>query len=178
MVDVGCVSIGDEQHRTIKTATRIPARTFLAIVEADAYFVLSLFQVRRCVHAESVISVCPMSGKVSVYVYVWVSHSTVKLKYGGSRHLLQTDGSLVEAATYPRQCARTSRLLCLLRLSVLLNGNKLQVPLLVEGSAYGPVVRHGHRFIADAVPRELPCLQIYCVALRRGGKSRGKRKGQ
>ena len=82
-------------------------------------------------------------------------------------------------ATDPRQCARTSRLLCLLRLAVLLNGNKLQVPLLVEGSAYGPVVRHGHRFIADAVSRELPRLQIYCASLCRGSKSRcGKRNGK
>ena len=140
-----------ELNGAVESAAGVPARTLLAVVEAHADFVLAFLQIRRRIHAEGVVAVRPVTSQLAVDVYVRVSHGAVKLQHGGLRQTLYVDGSLIVAATYPRQSARASRLLRLLRLAVLHDSHILQVPFLVERSVYSPVVRYCHGFVVDAV---------------------------
>ena len=119
-----------------------------------------------------------MARKLTINIHMRVCHGSVKLQNSRLGQSLQVDSSLIESTSYPRQSARASRLLRLLLFTVLLYCNILKIPLLVEGSVDGPVVRNSDGRVVDAVARELPLLQIYCAALSRSGNSRrGKRKG-
>ena len=135
----------------VESAAWVPARTLLTVVEAHAYLVLAFLQIRRRIHAEGVVAVRPVTSQLAVDVHVRVSHRAVKLQHGGLWQTLYVDGRLIVAATNPRQSARASRLLRLLRLAVLHDSHILQVPLLVERSVYSPVVRYCHRLVVDAV---------------------------
>ena len=142
-IDCCRVGIHHELYGTVQSATRIPSRTLLAVVEAHANLVLSFLQVWRSINTEGVISVSPVARQLTINIHMRVCHGSVKLHYSRLWQALQVDGSLVESPANPRQSARASRLLRLLLFAVLLYGNKLKIPLLVEGSVYRPVVRNG-----------------------------------
>ena len=104
-VEMGLIGGGDERHRAIQAATRIPPRALLAVVQAHADLVFSFLEIRAGVDTEGVIAISPMTCQLAVDVDMRVGHGTVKLEHGSLWHAPQVDRGLIEAAADPWQGA-------------------------------------------------------------------------
>ena len=102
---MGLIGGGDERHRAIQAATRIPSRALLAVVQAHADLVFSFLEIRAGVDTEGVIAIDPMASQLAVDVDMRVGHGTVKLEHGSLWHAPQVDRGLIEAAADPWQGA-------------------------------------------------------------------------
>ena len=149
----------DERDGTIDACARIPARAFLDVLQVHLQQVVARLHIRCQVHAEGVIAVGPVACLVAVEPYGRFRHSTVEQQLGMFRSGRDGDGAAVVTFANPGQRPRASALLRGRRFAVLYDGHALQVPLLVEGPADGPVVRHADRLPLLLVARELPVVR-------------------
>ena len=146
----GGIAIELDMDRTVETATRIPARALFAVVEMHLdKIVLGAKLDKGCdVDAEGVVAIGPAACLTPVDAHHGFAHGSVEHQYGALVALGQRQTHTVISLTYPGQRARAARLLGLLGLAVLLDGDHLQIPLLVERPRYSPIVGH-----PDGLPR-------------------------
>ena len=148
-------------HRTVKATARIPAAALLHVVQNHLYRIaLTCLEVWRGIYLESIIAIHPASCLLSVYVDNRFCHSPVKIEHGMPITLRNYKFGTVETFAYPWQAARTSAFLRGDLLAVLLYGHKLQVPLPIERTSYGPVMRNTYGMPCLLVARELPIADV------------------
>ena len=87
---------------------------------------------------------------------MWFGHRAIKQQFCMWAVFRDTDGALVVSFANPGQSTRTAALLGSFGLAILLDGNTLQIPLLVKRTRDGPVVRHAYRLPRLFVVRKTP----------------------
>ena len=138
-------------YRTEESCSRIPSAALLNILKVDIYCVLALAQQIGDIKPEGVVAVWPISRIASVHHHPGLSHGAIEAQQCMFRNFVYRYCSAIVALANPWQRARASGLLCFLFLSILLNGDILQVPFLVEWSCYSPVMRYSHALPFHAV---------------------------
>ena len=156
---VNCVLARKNQlHRAVNSAAGIPAAAQAGIVQLYHKRVLASFQKRRGVNAESVISVRPFPGKLSVYIHFRLRHCAVKEQFGMSVRAGDFELGAVFPFPRPGQSPRVAGGFVHHFLAV---NNALASPhivVLVKLPRYGPVVRQCYGAERRAVFRESPAV--------------------
>ncbi len=169
---------GDEVHVAIEPRTRVPAAALLAVAQADSDDVRRVgAEIGRDVAVESVVAVGPVAGFLPVHIHLGFTHGTVEEQGvslpGGVGSRCQW-GNLrgVPRRTHIGKPARTTRLQRGECLTVLPDGDVLQVVLAVERSVDGPIVGDG-----DLLPRLVCGRGHLMVDLLEGELPRGEQGG-
>ena len=108
-VDRPVVNVGlgrqHQLHRPIQTATRIPSRTFLNILQIDGNQILSFNYIRCDVDAESIVAVGPTSCHLTIDADQWLAHSTVKHQFSMAGQFVEHNSRAIMALANPGQSA-------------------------------------------------------------------------
>ena len=144
-------------NRTVKTASRIPSAALLYIIKMYLNEITLTKLDERCdVDTEGIVAVSPLACLLAIDADNRLAHGTVEDEYGTLIALRSRPVHLIHTLAYPRQCTRTSRLLGLFFLAILLDGNHLQVPFLIKRSRDSPIVRNSYLLPRLAITGEVP----------------------
>ena len=152
-------------YRTIEACARIPTRALFKVLQIYLQLVLARLHIGRDIHAEGIISVCPIAYFLAIQIDCWLGHSAVKQQFGVHPFAQYVDGAFIMSLTNPRQSAAAATLLGSFCLAVLFDGHILQIPFLIEWSGYRPIVRHANLFPYFFIVRKAPVItQSYLLS--------------
>ena len=152
--------ITHQSHRAIESGSGIPTGTFLKISQMN-HNLVSALSPHSILDAEGIVTVSPSASLPAVDVHHRLGHGAIEDKFVHKSSVTDFNCRPVITVTYPRERTGTAALFRLFSLSVLLDGNILKIPFLIERTAYCPVMRDSYFLPAPLVAAEAPLSKIF-----------------